>query len=95
MIVAEASARSERRMQAARAVPIDYERMRRLVPAQRRALKRAIRSGDPGLVVIACRDAVREWNTPGAYWPDDWAMWQVALRDALGWPAWVELEDMA
>jgi hypothetical protein len=75
-----------RRTAAAReaiARPIDYDRMNRVRPHQKAALTRAIRSGSKARLLVACRDAVREWDKIGC-WPDDWNVWQIALDDALG-----------
>lgn len=73
---------------------IDYDRMNRIGPKQKAALTRAKNSGDPEKVVLACRNAVREWDEIGA-WPDNWATWQVALDDALPFHERVTLEDLA
>lgn len=73
----------------------DYAALSRMVKRQRAALTRAKNSGDPEKVVLACRNAVREWNAPGAIWPDDWAAWQRALDDVLPWHEHVELADLA
>lgn len=91
-IVAAARQRSERR--ARRTVPVDYAALNRMVRRQRAALTRAVRSGIADNVILACRDAVQEWDQPGAMWPDDWSTWQRALDDALPWNAGVALEDL-
>jgi thioesterase domain-containing protein len=83
-----AAAREEAR------VPIDYDRMNKLIKKQRAALTRAVKSGDKDKVVLACRDAVHEWDKPGAAWPDDWSRWQRALDDTLGLFHTVQLEDL-
>lgn len=58
-------------------------------PAQKSALTRAVKSGDAGKLVEACRTVVAEWDAN--YWPDDWARWQRALEDrGLG----LMLEDL-
>lgn len=44
------------------------------------ALTRAKNSGDPERVLKAVEDAVEVFNAK--IWPDDWAMWRVALEDA-------------
>lgn len=72
---------------------IDYKRMNRVLPGQKAALTRAIKSGDPDKVRAACREAVRVWNEIGA-WPDNWARWQIALDDALGLYSTLRLEDL-
>jgi hypothetical protein len=80
---------------AARAVPVDYQALNAMVRRQRARLTRATRSGNPNAVVLACRDAVVEWNRPGSMWPDDWSRWQRALDDATGSLGAVRLEDLA
>jgi hypothetical protein len=77
-----------------RRVAVDYDALNRMVRRQRAALTRAVRSGDTDRVVLACRDAVREWDQPGAMWPDDWAAWQRALDDVLPWNSPVDLRDL-
>jgi hypothetical protein len=91
-IIAAARQLSERRAQ--RTVPVDYGALNRMVRRQRTALSRAVRSGTADNVILACRDAVREWDQPGAMWPDDWTRWQRALDDVLPWNAGVELGDL-
>lgn len=59
---------------------IDYEAMNRLHPKQKAALTRAKNSGDRDKVVLACAQAVKEWDEIGA-WPDDWSHWQRTLDD--------------
>jgi hypothetical protein len=92
-LVCRAEARGSAR--AARAVPVDYRALDAMVRRQRARLTRAMRSGDPNAVVLACRDAVAEWNRPGSMWPDDWSRWQRALDDATGSLGAVQLEDLA
>lgn len=89
-----ARARERENAREAARVPTDYEALNRMIKRQRAALTRAVNSGDTERVVVACRDAVREWNAPGAMWPDDWAHWQRALDDALGFGREVELADL-
>jgi hypothetical protein len=92
--VAEANARAAARAASEAAKPrVDYDALNRMVRRQRAALTRAKNSGDPNRVIVACRDAVREWNQPGAMWPDDWPTWRNALWDATNYR--VELEDLA
>lgn len=76
-------------------VPIDYEAANREFRRQKAALARAVNSGDPEKVLLACARAVREWNQPGRAWPDDWPRWQNALNDVF--PLWQapRLEDLA
>lgn len=61
---------------------IDYDRMNRVLPKQKAALTRAVKTGNPEKVAAVCKAAVAEWNDIGA-WPDDWARWQRALDDML------------
>lgn len=61
-------------------MPINYELMKQIHPKQKAALTRAIKKGYPE-VLSACKTAVGEWETVGA-WPDDWSRWQRALGDA-------------
>lgn len=72
---------------------IDYERMKRTWPKQKAALTRARKSGDPERVAQVCKAAVAEWNEIGA-WPDDWALFQRTLDDALGWGRSVDIADL-
>jgi hypothetical protein len=74
---------------------VDYTALNKLVRRQRAALTRAINSGDSEKVVLAVRDAIREWNQPGAMWPDDWSRWQCALDDALPFHQQVEIGNLA
>ncbi len=73
----------------------DYKAVNRMVRRQRAALTRARNSGDPDQVILACRDALQEWNTPGLLWPDDWGDWQRALDDILPFGQQVSLGDLA
>jgi len=63
---------------------VDWTAQQKMIRRQRAALTRATRSGDPERIVVVCRDAVAEWNSPGCIWPDDWPRWQSALDSALG-----------
>lgn len=59
--------------------------------AQKAALTRAVKTGDPFTVRVECRRAMAEWDADG--WPDDWSDWQRALQDVTGnWG--VTLEDL-
>lgn len=89
-ILAKARERQQRR---ADLQPIDYVAVNREFRRQKGRLTRAINSGNPDNVVLACADAVREWDQPGRAWPDDWTRWQRALDDALGNGA-PSLEDL-
>ncbi len=73
---------------------IDYERMNREWPKQKRRLAAAVRSGDATKVAAVCIDAVRVWDEVGA-WPDDWSAFQRALDDVLPWSQQVDLSDVA
>lgn len=73
--------------------PIDYARMNRELPRQKAALTRATATGDPERVATACKAAVTAWNEIGA-WPDCWHRWQIALDDATGIYARVDLADL-
>ena len=75
-------------------VPLDYEAMRREYPKQKAALTRAVKSGDPDRVVLACAAAVKEWNRLGRSWPDGWSAWQRALDDVLSLHGTVQLRDL-
>lgn len=44
------------------------------------ALTRAKNSGDPQKVLTAVEAAVKVFDSK--IWPDDWAMWRIALEDA-------------
>jgi hypothetical protein len=56
---------------------------------QKASLTRAKNSGDPQKVIDNVVRTVREWNAGGYAWPDSWAMWNIALQDAVsdvkGW----------
>ncbi len=73
--------------------PIDYDRMNRVMPKQKAALTRAIKTGDPEIIAKVCKAAVLEWNEIGA-WPDNWHRWQIALDDALGWNQRIDIGDL-
>jgi hypothetical protein len=89
--ILQGARRRERARDAVRVAP-DYAALNKMVRRQKGALTRAVNSGDPERVVVVCRDAVREWDAPGAMWPDEWSRWQRALDDALGRP--VDLRDL-
>lgn len=89
-----ARARWRQDFRAAAYFPTDYAALNKMVKRQRAALTRAKNSGNADKVVIACRDAVREWNQPGSMWPDDWGNWQRALDDVLSWNWSVDLRDL-
>lgn len=73
---------------------IDYARMKRVRPGQKRALTMAIKTGDWRQIAVVCRAAVKEWDAIGA-WPDDWSRWERALNDARPWNAgYIALEDL-
>lgn len=91
-LVAQARERAARREAATPRV--DYNALNRMVRRQRAALTRAINSGDPEKVILAARDAVREWNQRGAMWPDDWSRWQRAVDDALPRGEYVDINDL-
>jgi hypothetical protein len=78
-ILANARAREAARAETRR---IDYERMNQVVPKQKARLTRAVNAKDKDGVLLACHDAVTEWDEIGA-WPDDWARWQRALDDVF------------
>ena len=99
-ILLRARAREQDRADARRrAGPVDYDALNRMVRRQRAALTRAQHAknsaGVAAAVLVACRDAVREWNAPGAQWPDDWSRWQRALDDAFPWGQAPLLEDLS
>lgn len=73
---------------------IDYDRMHQVWPKQKRALAAAVRTGDANRIAAVCVDVVHVWDEIGA-WPDDWALFQRALDDALPWNQHVTLEDLA
>jgi thioesterase domain-containing protein len=74
---------------------IDYDALNRTVRRQRAALTRAINSGEPEKVILAAREAVRQWNQPGAIWPDDWSRWQRAVDDVLPLAGHIDIGDLA
>jgi hypothetical protein len=92
-ILARARAREEARASAH--VPIDYAAANREFRRQKAALTRAVNSGDRNKVILACANAVREWNQPGRAWPDNWSRWQRALDDCFPVFQGPRLEDLA
>lgn len=92
-LVARARRRADQREQARPRV--DCDALNRMVRRQRAALTRAINSRDPEKVILAARDAVREWNQPGAMWPDDWSRWQRAVDDVLPLAGHIDIRDLA
>ncbi len=72
---------------------IDYDRMKREWPKQKAALTRAVKSGSAEKVAGVCIAAVKVWDEVGA-WPDDWSLFQRALRDMLPWNQWVDFDDV-
>ena len=72
---------------------IDYARMNKVFPRQKAALTRAKKTGDPERIAKVCKDAVVVWDEIGA-WPDDWALFQVALNDALPFRQYLDLRDL-
>ena len=72
---------------------IDYDRMKREWPKQKAALTRAVKSGSAEKVAAVCIAAVKVWDEVGA-WPDDWSLFQRALRDVLPWNQWVDFDDV-
>jgi hypothetical protein len=73
---------------------IDYDRMRREFPKQKRALTLALNAKSPVRVANACIAAVKVWDECGA-WPDDWSAWQRALDDVLPYRQMCNLSDVA
>ena len=73
---------------------IDYERMNREWPKQKRSLNRAVKTGDATKVAAVCIDVVKVWDEVGA-WPDDWSAFQRGLDDVLPWSQQADLADVA
>jgi len=73
---------------------IDWDRMNREWPAQKRRLNAALKTGDPVAVANVCIATVKVWDEIGA-WPDNWSMFQRALDDVLPWNQQVNLDDVA
>lgn len=63
--------------------------------AQKAALTRAVKSGDPNKVIAACTAAKAQWDRTGM-WPDEWTRWQRALDDITPIGQWsrILLEDL-
>ena len=78
-----ATARAREAARESARVPVDYAAAQREYRAQKAALTRAVNSGDRDKVLLAATKAVRQWNQPGRFWPDDWARWQRALDDVF------------
>jgi hypothetical protein len=91
-----ALARQRAEVRANAYVPADYPNANKVFKQQKAALTRALNSGDPAKVVLACRKAVQEWSRApfNGAWPDDWSNWQRALDDTLGFGRSVELSDL-
>lgn len=64
---------------------IDYMAVKKVFRNQKSRLTRAQNSGDPGKVITEVGRAYTEWNEPpfNGAWPDDWARWERAERDAI------------
>lgn len=94
-VLQRARERAKRR-EATAAPPPDYANANRVFRRQKAALTRAVNSGDPEKVALACRKAVREWSQPpfNGCWPDDWSRWQRALDDVLPWNQHIDLSDL-
>lgn len=90
-----ARARARENARDAAHVPIDYAAANKEFRRQKAALTRAINSGDRDKVLIACTNAVREWNKPGRAWPDNWSRWQIALDDMFPVFQGPRLEDLS
>lgn len=83
-------------------VPIDYAGVNRVFKVQKAALTRAEHVGERDsperrrAVTLAVRKAVQEWSRPpfNGAWPDDWARWQRALDDVVGWRNHIDLRDL-
>ena len=84
----------DREAQRPEPVRTDYAAAKKMLTRQKSQLTRAVNTGDPEKVAEACRDAIREWNQPGMFWPDDWARWQRALDDALPWHQQVDISSL-
>jgi hypothetical protein len=72
---------------------IDYDRMQRVGPQQKRALNKAIKTKDPEKIAAVCKAAVAEWDEIGC-WPDHWSTWQRALDDVLPWHSHIDIRDL-
>lgn len=96
-ILAKAQQRASLREQQSRSNPIDYARMKAVFPKQKARLTRALHMTEAiarqEAVLLACRDAVHEWDAIGA-WPDDWSRWQRALDDQFPVFTAPQLEDL-
>lgn len=73
---------------------IDYARMQGEWPKQKRALQRAVKTGDATKVAAVCIEAVKVWDEVGA-WPDDWSLFERALNDLLHWRGQCSLSEVA
>lgn len=90
-------ARARESARSAAYVPIDYAGCKPIFKQQKSALTRAVNSKNRDKVLLACRNAVRQWNRApfNGAWPDDWARWQRALDDVFNWDRTPRLEDLA
>jgi hypothetical protein len=88
-LIDDALARSDARAPAR----IDYDRMNRVLPKQKAALTRAVKTNDPEKIAQACKAAITEWSEIGA-WPDEWSRWQRALDDALPFHRQLDIADL-
>ena len=89
-LIDDALARQEARPEPRR---IDYDRMNRIMPRQKAALTRAIKTKDAEVIARVCKAAIEEWTEIGA-WPDNWHRWQIALNDALPYYQNIDLRDL-
>jgi hypothetical protein len=71
----------------------DYAACNKAFRQQKSRLTRAINSKDPQKVLAEVHRTVNEWQRApfNGMWPDDWARWQRALDDALGWRSTMHL----
>lgn len=72
---------------------IDWNELNRVLPGQKRALKKAVATGDPETVARTIKEAIAKWDEIGC-WPDDWAHWQRTLDDMLPWNRQVDIRDL-
>lgn len=62
--------------------------------AQKSALTRAVKTGNPEKIRAAVGKAVHEWNDGHYAWPDSWHDWQRALDDSRPWNApYIDITD--
>lgn len=59
----------------------NHDELNRMYRRRKAALTRALSTGDPHRVIVACDDALAEFARVGS--PDTWSRWQREREDAV------------